>query len=133
MDDPAWAAHIKVNLADTLITMSNLDEAQTLLDEALAYSREVNQSEVIIIALIIRSRLLLVRQQPEAADDLLAEAVNLARKIDHRRLLAEALSLRSEQQAALGRSGEAAWEEAQRLYLILHMPKGKIQPAWLPT
>ncbi len=133
VNDPAWAAHIKVNLADVLITMSNLDEAQTLLDEALTYSRQVNQSEVIIMALITRSRLLLVRQQPEAADDLLTEAITLARKIDHRRLLAESLSLRSEQQAALGRSGEAAWEEAQRLYLILHMPKGKIQPAWLPT
>jgi hypothetical protein len=67
------------------------------------------------------------------ADALLTEAIALARKIENRRLLAEALAMRSQQHAALERPDEAtaAWGEAQRLYLMLHMPQGKIQPAWL--
>ncbi len=61
------------------------------------------------------------------------EATLLARKIENRRLLAEALSLQSQQQAALDQqtAALAAWDEAQRLYKMLHMPQGKTQPAWL--
>ncbi|MEO8393416.1 MAG: tetratricopeptide repeat protein [Chloroflexota bacterium] len=133
--EPAWAGQIKVNLANTLISTRELDEAQSLLDEALAQAREAQNGELIIAALVGQARLWVTREQAASAEDGLSEALTLARKLENRRLLAEALSVRSQQQAALGHADEAsaAWEEAQRNYLILHMPQGKLQPAWLTT
>ncbi|MFN8448691.1 MAG: hypothetical protein U0521_08910 [Anaerolineae bacterium] len=89
---------------------------------------------MIISALVGQARLLMAQDKPADADAALTEAAALARKLDHRRLLAEALSARSrQQQAALDRPdpSAAAWEEAQRLYSMLHMPQGKLQPLWL--
>ena len=131
--DPAWAGQIKVNLANSLISTNAPDEAQPLLDEALAQGRKAQHGELIISALTGQARLLIVREQAANAEDGLNEALTLARKLENRRLLAEALSVRSQQQAALGHPDEASstWEEAQRLYLMLHMPQGKLQPAWL--
>jgi tetratricopeptide (TPR) repeat protein len=128
----AWAAHFKVSLANTLTATRSLDEAQSLLDAAVEQGR-ASGSELLIAALTGQARLWLAREQPAAAEDALSEAILLARKLDNRRLLAEALNVRSQQQAALEQNGEAAatWEEAQRLYLMLHMPQGKQQPLWL--
>ena len=133
--DPAWTGQFKLNLANTLISTRELDEAQTLLDQALAQEREAQNSEVLIAVLVGQARLHLAREQAAQAEDGLNEALTLARKLENRRLLAEALSVRSQQQAALGHADEAAaaWDEAQRLYLMLHMPQGKLQPAWLTT
>ncbi|MFN8562215.1 MAG: hypothetical protein U0703_11475 [Anaerolineae bacterium] len=88
---------------------------------------------MIISALVGQARLLMAQDKPADADAALTEAAALARKLDHRRLLAEALSARSQQQAALDRPDPSAlpWEEAQRLYSMLHMPQGKLQPLWL--
>jgi tetratricopeptide (TPR) repeat protein len=128
----AWAAQFKVNLANTLINARSYDEAQTLLDDAVEQGR-TSGSELLIAALTGQARLWLAREQPAAAEDALSEAILLARKLDNRRLLAEALNVRSQQQAVLAQDSEAAatWEEAQRLYLMLHMPQGKQQPLWL--
>lgn len=132
-DDLTWAAQIKVNLAGTLVTTGAFDEARALLDVALEYARAGQGGDLLIAALNGQARLLLAREQPAAADESLIEATALARKLDHRRLLAETLALRSQQQTALDHPAEAAaaWDEAQRLYLMLHMPQGKTQPAWL--
>ena len=48
-------------------------------------------------------------------------------------LLAEALAVRSQQKSMLQHMEEAkaAWDEAARLYGILHMPQAKYAPAWL--
>lgn len=131
--DPHWKAQIGVNLANTLIALNNPDDAQPLLDEALTVGRSGSHNELTISALIGQARLHIVQHAPASADALLTEAVALARRIENRRLLAEALAMRSQQQAALGQPAAAAtsWEEAQRLYLMLHMPQGKIQPGWL--
>lgn len=131
--DPLWAGRIKVNLANTLVALREYAEAETLLAEGVAQGRADNHGELVIAALIGQARLLMAQEQPAAADDTLTEAVALARKLDHRRLLAEALSARSQQQAALDRADDAAssWDEAQRLYAMLHMPQGKLQPLWL--
>lgn len=133
VNESAWAAQIRINLAGTLIATGADDEAQTLLDAALEAARAGQSSDLLIAALNGQTRLLLARRQPAAADEPLTEAIALARKHDQRRLLAEALALRSQQQAALDHSAEAAatWDEAQRLYLMLHMPQGKTQPLWL--
>ena len=130
---PGWKGQIQVNLANTLISLTQYDEAQSLLDEALNAGRTSANNELMINALTAKARLAIVRQQAASADEALTEAILLARKIDHRRLLAEALSMRSQQQAALERPGESAatWEEAQKLYAMLHMPQAKYQPTWL--
>ncbi len=131
--DPLWQAQIKINLAGTLITLELLDEAQILLDEALAQARASSHAEATISAQIGIGRLRIAQGQPGAADEFINEAINLARKIENRRLLAEALSLQSQQQAALDQQAEAlaAWDEAAQLYKMLHMPHGKTQPVWL--
>lgn len=128
-----WVGQISVNLANTLISMGEASDAAPLLDAGLAQGRESGQNELLISALTGLARLRIVQRDAEAADAPLTEATALARKIENRRLLAEALAMRSQQQAALERAEEAtaAWGEAQRLYLMLHMPQGKTQPAWL--
>ncbi|MEP7292793.1 MAG: tetratricopeptide repeat protein, partial [Chloroflexota bacterium] len=132
-DDPLWSGQIGVSLANTLIAMNDYGDAQPLLDNALALGRAGGHTELMIAALIGLARLRIVRGEATEADELLTEALALARKIDNRRLTAEALAMRSQQFAALERAAESAtaWEEAQRLYLMLHMPQGKIQPGWL--
>ncbi len=133
VNDPQWQGQFSVNLANTLIAVGELEEAQTLLDDALAAGREGGYSELLVSALTGLTRLKIARGTAGDADALLSEAITLARKIDNRRLLAEALAMRSQQQASLEQNAEAAasWEEAQKFYLMLHMPQGKIQPAWL--
>jgi tetratricopeptide (TPR) repeat protein len=132
-DASLWAGQISVNLANTLLAMNNAEDAAPLIDAAVAQGRESGQNELLISALTVQARLHIAQRDPAAADAPLSEAIALARKIENRRLLAEALAMRSQQHAALERADEAAaaWGEAQRLYLMLHMPQGKIQPAWL--
>ncbi len=133
-DLPEWADRIRINLAATLISLNQLEEAQTLLDAVREKSvRASAPGELLIMALTVRARLLIAQQHADQADEPLAEAITLARKLDLKRLLAEALSVRSQQQSVLERTGEAAsaWEEAQKLYALLHMPQAKYQPAWL--
>jgi hypothetical protein len=104
------------------------------LDEALAQSRADENNEGIIRALTGLARVHLEQHQPEKAETVLPEAVALARRTDMRRLLAEALSVYSQQQAALHdrERSQALWDEASKLYNILQAPQGKMQPAWLP-
>ncbi|MCC6805063.1 MAG: tetratricopeptide repeat protein [Anaerolineae bacterium] len=131
--DPLRAGQIKVNLAGTLVAARAFAEAETLLADGLAAGRAGKSAELIISALVGQARLWMAQEEPAGAEDALTEAIALARRIDHRRLLAEALSARSQQQAALDRPDDSAavWEEAQRLYAMLHMPQGKLQPVWL--
>ncbi len=69
VDDPLWAGQIKVNLAGTLTTTRAYDEAQTLLDDALAQGRADNHGELIVAALTGQARLLIAQGQAAAADD----------------------------------------------------------------
>jgi hypothetical protein len=63
----------------------------------------------------------------------LEEAVTLARKADMRRLQAEALTVYSQQQAAINNPDQAGslWRDAQKLFAILRAPQANIKPAWL--
>lgn len=132
-DAALWMGQVSINLANTLLSMSSEDDAAPLIEAAVTQGRESGQNELLIAALTAQARLRLHIGQSAVADAPLTEAIALARKIENRRLLAEALAMRSQQYAALERADDAsaAWSEAQRLYLMLHMPQGKIQPAWL--
>ncbi len=130
-----WRVSFSANLADTLIAMQRTDEAAPLMQGALETAREINEPEVLVGALIGMARLRMKQQDPEAAGTLLSEAVPVARRADMRRLLAEALALQSEQQAAVDNQekARALWEEAKRLYTHLRAPQAKQTPFWLGT
>lgn len=132
LDQPAWTASIQVNLAHTLLSAGETDEAAALAEQALALARSLNDRELLIRALTLKAAVALRQGAAEAAD--LQEAIALARRIESRRLLAEALAVESERTAAMADAGaaRAAWAEAARLYALLHMPQAKLSPAWLP-
>ncbi len=129
-----WEAVFKANQANTLLGLGRIEEAAPLLDESLAQSRSIENIDGIVQALIGMARVYLARELPQQADGALNEAVSLARKADLRRLLAEALSVYSQQQASVknGERALALWEEARKLFHILQHPKAKAAPEWLP-
>jgi tetratricopeptide (TPR) repeat protein len=133
VNDPYWLAVARINQANTLIALAHIDPAAELLELALREGRERGRAEVLVGALIGLAHVALGRHDAAHADAHLTEAITLARKHDQRRLLAEALSLRSKQQAGAGHHDDAitAWDEAVKLYTMLHMPQAKVQPAWL--
>lgn len=133
LKDAHWKAEIELNRASNLIALGEYDQARPLIDSALAYARGASDNETLPHALIVLARLFVLTGQPEAAGGALEQAIAWTRRTDQRRLLAEALAVQSEQRAALGRDDEAAaaWNEAERIYELLHMPQAKLRPAWL--
>ncbi len=133
LDVPHWQNRFKINLAETLLSLDELAEARELLETALADGRASEDVEVVIRGLIGLSRAAVKDDQPDKATASLEEAVGLARRADMRRPLAEALSLYSQQQAALGQMERSAalWTEAQRLFHVLHSPQAELKPVWL--
>jgi tetratricopeptide (TPR) repeat protein len=129
-----WEANFKISLANTLLGLGQVSEAAPLFEEALAQSRSSENTEGIVQALIGMARMYLGREQPQQAESALNEAISLARKADLRRLLAEALSVHSQQQAAVKNTERsvALWGEARKLFNLLQDPKAKAAPAWLP-
>ncbi len=133
INQPYWIALARINMANTLIALAQIDKATELLEMALKEGRSSGRIDVLISALTGLAQAAIARLEVRNADIYLSEAITLARKYDQRRLLAEALSARSRLQAQTGQPAEAvsAWEEAHKLYTMLHMPQAKIQPAWL--
>ncbi|MCK6576564.1 MAG: hypothetical protein L6Q98_00520 [Anaerolineae bacterium] len=128
--EPEWTAVFRVNAANTLTALGRADEALSLVDQALAAG---GSDETRIAALIAQARARLAAGSLEGVDSTLDDAVAHARRLDHRRLLAEALAERSRLQSRQGdhEAAGASWSEAQKLYLLLHMPQGKLSPDWL--
>lgn len=133
--DPHWIAILKLNLAQAMIRREHLGEARRLVAEALEQAHTINDHEAIISAVTCQAQILLLEHHPEAIGARLSEVITLARRADMRRLLAGALHVQSEQQARLGNQEQAQtlWEEAQRLYTVLHSPESQQHPAWLTS
>lgn len=133
LNAPYWQASTQINFASTAIHLNDLDRAQALLDQASATNETLKSNDLQIRIQAAQAALALRSNHPQDAD--LTEAITLARRVEARRLLAEALSIDSQRLAMLGQADEAAaaWKEAQRFYSILHMPQAKISPAWLPA
>ena len=133
LNNPHWENIIQINIANTLLKLDNSEQAQPLLAQALNQGREYSDVEAIARALLGQTRIALDQNQPQAAEELLEEAIHLTRQGDMRRLLAEALQLHSEQQAALSDNNRslALWDEAQKLFSILHMPEANLEPDWI--
>lgn len=133
LEQPHWAGAFRVNEANTRLALGEVETAIGLYERALETARKDGDAEVMIRALVGRARAAIQQGQPESASGWLSEATMLARKADMRLLLAESLSATSEQQAALQEREQAItlWEEARKLFTMLHAPQGKTQPAWL--
>jgi tetratricopeptide (TPR) repeat protein len=129
-----WESVFKTNLANALLGLGKVEDAATLFEQALAQSRSSENVDGIVQALIGMARVYLGRKEPQKAEAALNEAISMARKTDLRRLLAQALSVHSEQQAAVKNTERsvALWGEARKLFNILQDPKAKVSPAWLP-
>jgi tetratricopeptide (TPR) repeat protein len=133
LNEPRWQAVFRVNLALTLLSLERADAPEPLLTAALEVGRQLDDSEIIIRALTGLASVQIKRRQPGAAESALEEALRMARRMELRRLLAEALAIRSQQLTLLGKHTDAtaAWTEAQRLFALLHMPQAKQPPLWL--
>ncbi|MEO8606636.1 MAG: tetratricopeptide repeat protein [Chloroflexota bacterium] len=128
-----WEYSFKINQGLTLLAMGQIAEATALLESGLAQGQNDSDIELIIRGQIGLARVALKQNQPESVTTALDEATGMARQADMRRLLAEALSVYSEQQAALKQPERSSslWDEAQKLYRMLNSPQAKLQPAWL--
>lgn len=130
---PAWQAQFAANAANTLISMGQADEALALLE---LYPPEARPHDAVLATDLARARALQFLGRADEAAALITGALALARQIDHRRWLAEALAAHSRLLALRGdmAAAQEAWDEAKKLYLLRHMPQGKISPDWLaPT
>lgn len=133
LDNRHWENVFAANLAMTLLALNRLDDAEPLLEAVMQVGHADDDVEVIVRGLIGQGRAALKREQPDRAGALLEEAVSTARRTDMRRLLAEALGALSEVQAMADHPERAAalWDEAQKLFTMLHMPQAKTQPGWM--
>lgn len=131
--DPHWERIFQINLAATLMARADLQQAEPLLVNALETARQQEDAEAIVRALIGLVRVQVRSGRASGAAALLDEAAQLARRGDLRLLNAEVFSARSEHSAAIGDKAKAAqdWDEARRLFTMLHAPKGRVEPAWL--
>jgi tetratricopeptide (TPR) repeat protein len=133
LHEPHWERLIQANLAATLLAQGDREQAARLYSAVRESARAEEDAEALVRALIGLAQGHIRGGQPAAAPPLLDEATQITRRGDMRLLSADVLSARSEQQAALGNPAQAAadWNEAKRLYTMLHAPQGRIQPAWL--
>lgn len=135
-DEPThhrWLAQFKANTARTLLALARPADAEGLLTEAETIARAANDFEALTAVLVNKARLRLAQQRPDDAGAIVQEATALASRGDARRLLAEGLAVRSEQQAAVGDMDAArkTWDEAKRLLTIVQSPAAKQTPFWL--
>lgn len=128
-----WENSFAINMGQTLLALNQIEEALPLFETALDMGRQDEDVEVVTRALIGQGHVALKCERFTQAGTALEEALSAARKADMRRLQAEALSLLSEQQAAVNQQDRASslWDEAQRIFTMLHMPQARMQPAWL--
>ncbi len=133
LNKPHWQAIINLNRANCLHGLHRGDEAKGFYEVALEQGRATNDVELIIRALTGLAMLSLGLEKPADCGAWLEEAVTLARKADMRRLQAEALTVYSQQQAALKNDEQAGglWRDAQKLFAILRAPQANMKPAWL--
>lgn len=142
MNNPYWLAIIKINLAGYLLNEAlnapagavDFTEAADLLESALQTGQSIDNSEVIIRAQTGLARVSLLRGDLNDASVRVTESVNQARRMLNRRLLAEALLVTAELHANIPNDHQRAvdlWEEARKLFEMLHHPAALQPPKWL--
>jgi len=130
-----WFHVLKANYAHTLLAVGERQAAAALFAEVTTHGRAYQDAELMIQGLTGQAQVALAEQPFPQVEAWLNEAIALARRSDSRRLLAEALRIQSMYHAAVHHpeQAHAGWEEARRLFSILHHPQAKIRPAWLES
>lgn len=129
---PYWLATVQTNLAHTLIALNRLEDARPRLTEALDMGRQLDNNDVIIRALNGLAKLAIQDDDIQALGSLTAEAVQRADYMGARRLLADALILRSEYWNRVEDLTRAAqdWQQAQHLLSNLRIQFKERSPSW---
>lgn len=128
--DIYWRGIIGANLAHSLISAGTFESVDDLLDVALKIGRDIQRQELVIRALNGKIRGLLLQQGDHEQVALLAdEAVSLAQLQGRRRLLADALILRSQLHQKNGQDEEAEkdWESAKSILQLLRLKPADYQ------
>ncbi|MCB9454099.1 MAG: tetratricopeptide repeat protein [Anaerolineaceae bacterium] len=135
LDNAYWTHIFNLNLGRTLLALGEVRAAAALFAEAIQHGREENDLDLLIQGLTGDAQAAMREKHYLQAEAQLTEAISLARRADSRRLLAEALSTQSAYHAAVNHpeQANARWEEARKLFNILHHPLAKSQPAWLES
>lgn len=127
-----WLASCRVNWAMTCLSLGELERARDLLGQALsAVENMTGAADVRLRAETALANLAVREKQPDAA--LTTRLVAEARALENRRLLADALAVHSQTLADSGdaEGAKSAWDEATRLFTMMHMPQARMSPAWL--
>lgn len=127
-----WPAVFQANLGHTLLDQGRVDEAAPLFEMALAVGEASANTELIIRALNGQAKAALNQQQIETAGEVIQRAVERAENAGLRRLLADALVIRSQWHTLSDRpaQADADWNEAVRHYLRLRLAAGTRPPSW---
>jgi tetratricopeptide (TPR) repeat protein len=126
-----WLALCRANWAMTCLSLGETDRARELLGQALEAGQTHDFPDVRVKAGMGQAALALREKQPDAART--AALVAEARTLEDRRMLADVLAVHSQTLAETGDAAgaRAAWDEAGRLFTMMHMPQARISPAWL--
>jgi tetratricopeptide (TPR) repeat protein len=136
LDEPAnahWQAMIAANMAHTLIGMGDLEAAHPLLTEAADYGREQNDVNIHVRALNGLAQVAVMQDDLTTAQRYIEQAVSLAEQMHMRRLLADAVAVRSQIYSQRGDPAAAStdWARAEKLYTILRLPLQNRKPNWM--
>lgn len=135
LDSPQWRSTIRTNYAQWLAAAGRIDEARSMLTDALALAQRGQHSETLWRATIEIAKIDGRADPAKAAADLLP-VVNTLRTHGSRRLLADALTILSQLTAEQHRleGANRLWDEAHKIYSALDHPLKRLDPAWLyPT
>ncbi len=127
-----WHAVFQANLGHTLISLGQFDEAAAFFSNALTTGEHSANTELIIKALNGQAKIALNHHQLQAAGEAAQRAVERAENAGLRRLLADALVIRSQWHTLNNRpqQADADWNSAVAHYQSLRMTAGTRPPAW---
>lgn len=132
--NPVWEATIKVNLGHTLLRLNRYAEAKGHFVDGLDIGQSHNRQEVVIRAKIGLAYCVLHEDDSTTVEQLTQSAIDLAERMNMRRLLADALSVRSQYMMQVHHDKETAtadWKRARKLYNMLHLPLDIRTPLWV--
>lgn len=130
---PFWEASFEANLAHTLLALGRTEEALPLLNHAHSVATTLNNAELMARAANGLARIALNTGDLESAAAHLETAIQQAAYGSKRRLLADALILRSSLYAHQNKPQDAQtdWARAAELLRVLRINPDERRPAWL--
>jgi tetratricopeptide (TPR) repeat protein len=133
-DSTHWRAVFCLNRVNSLIGLQRWEEAEQCLAQVVPAEQTIEDYLVTVRSRLLQARLHIKQSRYQDADAGLREALNLAQRGDLRREQAECYYLLSEQQAGLQQAAQAQqyWEQAKKLFTLLHSPEASLHPGWLP-